>query len=196
MARPASFIVNDETRARLQPIGELNALGRSEFADALRPLFEAGPLAAALHAERPFDSYADLLGRAESAAGRLSRTEQIQVLSGHSRLGESADAVRNRSALSFREQGYDAEASLPADEVQALYKALADLNRAYEERFGFRFVVFVNGRPKAEIVKVLQARLRDSPDPDQELQAGLLAMFLIARDRLAVLSAEHNLDSE
>ena len=27
-----------------------------------------------------------------------------------------------------------------------------ELNRRYEERFGFRFVVFVNRRPKAEIV--------------------------------------------
>ena len=36
---------------------------------------------------------------------------------------------------------------------------LAELNRAYEERFGFRFVVFVAGRPRREIVPVLRERL-------------------------------------
>ena len=36
---------------------------------------------------------------------------------------------------------------------------LARLNREYEERFGFRFVVFVNRRPKAEILEVLRERI-------------------------------------
>ena len=36
---------------------------------------------------------------------------------------------------------------------------LAELNAAYEERFGFRFVVFVDRRPRAEIVPVLRERL-------------------------------------
>ena len=36
---------------------------------------------------------------------------------------------------------------------------LARLNQAYEERHGFRFVVFVNRRPKAEILDVLRVRI-------------------------------------
>ena len=180
--------MNDDTGPRLRPIAELNQLAPREFADALRPLFEAaGPLAAALHAQRPFASYLDLLVRAEFLAGRLTTEAQIEVVSAHPRIGESADAVRQRSVLSYREQGYDADAALPPDELQSVYETLADLNRAYEQRFGFRFVVFVNGRPKSEIVNVLQARLRNSPE--EELLAGLQAMFLIARDRLAHLSA-------
>jgi OHCU decarboxylase len=180
--------VSDDTGPRLRPIAELNQLAPSEFADALRPLFEAaGPLAARLYAERPFASYVDLLVRAEFLSRRLPTAAQIEVVSAHPRIGESADAVRQRSAFSYREQGYDAEAALPADEVQSVYEALADLNRAYEQRFGFRFVVFVNGRPKSEIVKVLQQRLRNSQD--EELVTGLQAMFLIARDRLSRLTA-------
>ena len=148
--------MNPEAAPRLRPIAELNQLAPSEFAEALRPLFEAaGPLAEALHAERPFASYADLLDRAESVAGRLTTAAQIEVVSAHPRIGESADAVRQTSALSYREQGYANEAALPPDEVQRVYAALADLNRAYEQRFGFRFVVFVNG--------AAQVRDRQSP---------------------------------
>ncbi|HLZ29240.1 MAG TPA: 2-oxo-4-hydroxy-4-carboxy-5-ureidoimidazoline decarboxylase [Chloroflexota bacterium] len=179
--------MDHETAPRLRTIAELNQLAPSEFAAALRPLFEAaGPLAEALHAERPFVSYPDLLDRAESVAGRLAATAQIEVVSAHPRIGESADAVRQTSALSYREQGYADEAALPSDEVRHVYAALAQLNQAYEERFGFRFVVFVNGRPKAELVKVLEERLRNAPEI--ELRAALQAMFLIARDRYQSLA--------
>jgi OHCU decarboxylase len=181
--------MNEATRPRLTPIGELNLLSPSEFESALLPLFEAaGPLAAALYAERPFDSYADVIARAESVTSGLSRAAQLEVLSAHPRIGASAAALRETSALSYREQGYEREASLPPDDLQQVYAALADLNLQYEQRFGFRFVVFVNGRSKSEIVAVLQQRLRNSPD--DELQTGLQAMFSIARDRLSVLAAD------
>ena len=58
---------------------------------------------------------------------------------------------------------------------------LAGLNRAYEERFGFRFVVFVNGRPKSEILEVLRARIERTRD--EELDTGLAELVAIARDR-------------
>ena len=56
------------------------------------------------------------------------------------------------------------------------------MNDEYERRFGFRFVVFVNRRPKKDIVKVLQARLRRTRE--EELQEGLRAIVAIAEDRL------------
>ena len=58
---------------------------------------------------------------------------------------------------------------------------LAELNRRYEERFGFRFVVFVNRRPKAEIVPILRERLERTRD--EELDTALTELVAIARDR-------------
>jgi 2-oxo-4-hydroxy-4-carboxy-5-ureidoimidazoline decarboxylase len=174
---------------RLQPgdnglvvsIGELNKLPPEEFAEALRPLFEAAePLARALYAERPFASYADLLERAERIAQHLPPAEQVEVLNAHPRIGERPEAV---SAVSYREQGYDREAGLPPDQLRQVYADLADLNAAYEQRFGFRFVVFVNKRPKSAILEVLKHRL-DNPR-EVELRTGLRDLFLIARDRSA-----------
>ena len=62
------------------------------------------------------------------------------------------------------------------------YPQMEWLNATYEEKFGFRFVVFVNGRPKREIVKVLKQRLNNPRD--QELVTGLKAVVDIARSRL------------
>ncbi|MGI9144972.1 MAG: 2-oxo-4-hydroxy-4-carboxy-5-ureidoimidazoline decarboxylase [Chloroflexota bacterium] len=172
---------------RLRPMAELNQLGSCEFGEALRPLFEAaGPLAEALQAQRPFASYADLIERGEAVAVGLSRAQQISVLNGHPRIGESGRVVKQTSDLSYREQAYDAETNLAPDALRGVYAELARLNRAYERRFGFRFVVFVNGRAKSELVPVLQERLHHSPE--EELRAGLQAIFAIARDRLRTLA--------
>ncbi len=58
---------------------------------------------------------------------------------------------------------------------------LAELNAAYEARHGFRFVVFVNRRPKAEILEVLKGRI-DNPT-DEELDTALHELVAIAIDR-------------
>jgi len=63
----------------------------------------------------------------------------------------------------------------------AVLTELAYLNQVYEEKFGFRFVVFVAGRPKDEILKVLQERLERSRE--EELETGLHELVAIARDR-------------
>src|SRR5438128_11186467 len=74
------------------------------------------------------------------------------------------------STRSLPEQGAD---SLPE---------LERLNADYEHRFGFRFVVFVNRRPKSEIVEVLRRRLGRSRA--EEMEEGLHAIVDIAADRL------------
>ena len=63
----------------------------------------------------------------------------------------------------------------------AVMTELAYLNQVYEEKFGFRFVVFVAGRPKAEILDVLGERLERTRE--EELETGLEELVAIARDR-------------
>ena len=154
----------------LVPIETLNSLPPSEFADALRPLFErAPPLSGALYARRPFPSYPELIDTAEALTNDLSVEDQIATVNAHPRIDE-----RIASAISLKEQGFQASA-----EVES---SLKTLNDEYEQRFGFRFVVFVNGRPRTAILEVLKARLGNPKD--QELHTAIEEMFLIARDRL------------
>lgn len=106
----------------------------------------------------------DPLGRARAVAAGLPEHEQIELLAAHPAIGASG-----LSPASAAEQGSDAAPEL------------AELNRAYEERFGFRFVVFVNRRPKREIVEVLRRRLERTRT--QELATGLDELVAIATDR-------------
>ena len=165
----------------MEPIAALNRADPEAFAQAIRPLFEAAPpLANALYDKRPFTSYESLIDTAEVLALAMPFHEQAVVLSAHPRIGASPSSV---SVASYREQGYSAEAGMDPAELQRIYAELADLNDLYERKFGFRFVIFVNRRQKAEIINVLRERIERGRD--QELETGIREMFHIARDRLA-----------
>ena len=138
-------------------------------------LFEhAGPLLERLRAEEPFANGPALLQRAGEILDELSEAQQIAVINAHPRIGERPDKI---SAASFKEQGYDRDTTPP----EVLLR-LARLNDEYEQKFGFRFVVFVNRRTKEAIVPVLEARLRGARD--EERRTALQEILAIAEDRL------------
>ena len=68
-----------------------------------------------------------------------------------------------------------------SDDPPEVLAELAELNRAYEDKFGFRFVVFVNRRPKSKIVPILRERLQRTRD--EELDTALDELVSIAEDR-------------
>ncbi len=144
---------------------------------AVAPLFEGAPrFLARLADARPFGGADALFARAEAIALAMPEDEQIELIDAHPRLGAPPASV---SAMSHREQGYDRETATAMAE-------LARLNREYEARFGFRFCVFVAGRPRAELVPVLEAAL--SGDRQAEIRRALVDVVAIARDRHARLS--------
>ena len=112
--------------------------------------------------------HSDPLDAAPEVIAGLSEDEKLEALDAHPAIG--AETLSARSAA---EQGADADPTVLAE--------LAGLNSAYEERFGFRFVVFVNGRPKSEILEVLRARLERTRE--EELDTALTELVAIARDR-------------
>ncbi|KAG5457366.1 MAG: Oxo-4-hydroxy-4-carboxy-5-ureidoimidazoline decarboxylase [Olpidium bornovanus] len=168
--------------AALLSIEELNALPPSEeqrFSDAVAPLFESAPaLTRHLMARKPFASYPDLIAAAEDVTARaLTREERLAVVNAHPAIGAPPKLL---SALSYAEQGYTRNPHVDDAEITA---RLQELNRVYETKYGFRFVEFVNGRPKKDIIPVIEKRLRDGT-VDSELEAGLAEMMKIARNRL------------
>jgi len=136
--------------------------------DDLAAIFERAPALA----ERVSGSdTASIVASARSELARMTEAERIAVLNAHPRIGADPASL---SALSRREQGDAAETTTLGE--------LATLNDEYERRFGFRFVVFVASRSKAEIVPVLRERLRRTRE--QELTSGIEEFLGIARDRL------------
>jgi 2-oxo-4-hydroxy-4-carboxy--5-ureidoimidazoline (OHCU) decarboxylase len=111
----------------------------------------------------------DPLGQARKVLTEVPEDEQVEALATHPRIG-AGNGLSERSA---KEQG--------SDDDPALLAALGRLNKSYEEKFGFRFVVFVNGRPRAEILSLMRERLQRPRE--EELAAGLDELVAIALDR-------------
>lgn len=137
----------------------------------LAAIFERAPgLAAALrHAGQ--DTPGTIIAKARGALEAMTEAQRVAVLDAHPRIGADAASL---SLHSRREQGEAADAASLHD--------LAELNDAYERKFGFRFVVFVAGRSKQEIVPVLRARLTNTREA--ELKIGLDEFLAISLDRL------------
>jgi 2-oxo-4-hydroxy-4-carboxy--5-ureidoimidazoline (OHCU) decarboxylase len=98
---------------------------------------------------------------AGEVARELSDEEKVEALAAHPRIGEASPEQRGNDS--------------------AVLADLAELNRAYEDKFGFRFVVFVDRRPRSAIVPILRERLKRTRE--EELETALRELVAIARDR-------------
>jgi 2-oxo-4-hydroxy-4-carboxy--5-ureidoimidazoline (OHCU) decarboxylase len=124
--------------------------------EELTELFSARTRLVELLADRK-----DPLGAAREVIAQLSEEDRAAALAAHPRIGEPSPEQRGADP--------------------AVLAELAYLNQVYEEKFGFRFVVFVNRRSRAELLPVLQERLGRSRE--EELETGLEELVRIAEDR-------------
>jgi 2-oxo-4-hydroxy-4-carboxy-5-ureidoimidazoline decarboxylase len=166
----------------------LDHISAGIFAATMAPLFEGAPrFLGRLAVARPFTTLDALFENARRIAHAMPIAEQLELIDAHPRLGAPPASV---SAMSFVEQGYDQDAAdraaHDAETERARVAAELDrLNTAYEERFGFRYCVFVAGRPRAELLAGLRAALE--ADRVAELSRAIDAVVDIAADRAAKL---------
>jgi 2-oxo-4-hydroxy-4-carboxy--5-ureidoimidazoline (OHCU) decarboxylase len=103
----------------------------------------------------------DPLTRADAVIKELPYADKIAALETHPRIGERSP----------EQHGDDPEVLAELDAM----------NRAYEEKFGFRFIVFVNRRSRSELVPVLRERLERTRV--EEMDTALGELVAIAKDR-------------
>jgi 2-oxo-4-hydroxy-4-carboxy-5-ureidoimidazoline decarboxylase len=152
----------------------LDGVPDSAFRAEMASLFEGAPrFLDRLVAASPFGSWEDLFAAASRIAAAMPEDEQVELINAHPRLGAPPATLSDHS---FREQGYDRDTTAAIVELERL-------NAAYEARFGFRYCVFVNGRPRAALVPELAAAL--TRERASELARGLHDVVAIARDRAA-----------
>ena len=143
----------------------MRELPRQLSVDELAELFEGRTALVERLARRE-----DPLTAADEVVGELSTEELQEALDAHPAIGVRRTALSARSAA---EQGDDADPEVLTE--------LERLNAAYEERNGFRFVTFVNRRPKAQVLEELCERLERPRE--EELRRAARELVAIARDR-------------
>jgi allantoate deiminase/N-carbamoyl-L-amino-acid hydrolase len=161
-------------------LAELNAATSEEFVAALDGIFEHSPwIAQRAVARRPFASRLDLLDAMCAVVDAAVEDEQLALIRAHPELAGRA-AVRNEltAASTHEQQGAGLDACSPQE-----FARLQELNRAYNAKFGFPFILAVRGHDRASIIAAFESRLAN--DADAERHTALEQIARIAEFRLA-----------
>ena len=119
---------------------------------------------------RPFEEPAEVLSEAEVAFGSLAEEDWLEAFAGHPRIGERGGATANR------EQAGTASAS------RETIRELTDVNRRYEDKFGFTYIVYATGKTADEMLAIARSRLDN--DRDQEIANSAAEQRKITATRL------------
>ena len=167
--RPATHvclrIFPDGGVARLRLFGRVDEAGRRTLAlarlNGLLPDVAEGELLAclgsrtwarAVAAERPFADADALRAAAERAMDALGKEDWDEAFAAHPRIGQPKADARGWAA---------AEQQGAAAPDRATKDALAEGNRAYEEKFGHIFLVCATGRTAASMLEDLKRRMQN-----------------------------------
>ncbi len=163
---------------------ELNALDAAGFTAALGATFEHSPwVAARTHAAGPFASV-DALHRAlMDTVHRASPDEQLALLRAHPELAGKAAIAGDMTAASVDEQSSAGLGACTPEE----FARITELNRRYNERFGFPFILAVRGLDRHRIIAEFARRVERTRD--EELAEALAQVARITRLRLDALLA-------
>jgi OHCU decarboxylase len=136
----------------------------------------------AMTATRPFKSIDDLLAKADSVWWFLDMEDWLEAFRAHPKIGEKkAAAAQSEQAQRWSAQEQSATSGAGTEVIPAL----AEGNREYEQRFGFIYIVCATGKSSEELLKILQARLKN--DSETELRNAADEQRKITRLRLAKL---------
>jgi len=136
--------------------------------------------AAQLVAARPFATQADLEAEAERIWWSLAPSAWLEAFHSHPKIGETkAAATIAASAQRWSEDEQSGTRHAPA----ATNVALAELNRVYEQKFGFIYIVCAAGKSFEELLETLRRRLNHEPEAELRLAAAEQAQITQLRLR-------------
>lgn len=112
--------------------------------------------AAKMTAERPFENVEEMVTAADRIWWALESSDWLEAFDSHPKIGEKKAAAQvPRESLSWSQS----EQSGTRDSTQQTMDELAELNRQYQEKFGFIYIVCATGKSAEEMLAILRDRL-------------------------------------
>ena len=132
---------------------------------------------------RPFADAAEIQVAADRAFDAMPNQAWLEAFGAHPRIGD-LDSLRMRLAGN-KQWSAGEQAGVEMADEETLQR-LADGNQEYEQRFGYVFIVCATGKTAAEMLALLELRLRN--DDARELSAASEEQRKITHLRLGKLT--------
>jgi allantoicase len=150
------------------PIEKLNRLGPEEARATLVACCGSARWAEDVAALRPFWDVGQLLIIGGRIWRELGREDWLEAFRAHPKIGETKPAEAAGEEARRWSEGEQARAREASEETIA---ALAGVNREYEEKFGFIFIVCATGRSAEEMLALLRDRLGNDDETEMRVAA-------------------------
>jgi len=157
---------------------ELNFLPLPDAKEALAKCCGSSQWVKRLEAQRPFTSREHLLQLADEIWFGASPEDWLEAFAHHPKIG--VKSLENRFAATKDWSGEE-QKSVQAASQQTLEKLL-HLNEAYDNKFGYIFIVCATGKSAEEMMQILEQRLPNSPE--EEIKIAMLEQNKITKLRL------------
>lgn len=118
---------------------------------------------------RPFADKDELHAKADRIWNTLAPADWREAFDHHPRIGGS-DELRKKFAETneWASEEQRGVSGAPIDVISALTEA----NRNYEARFGHIFLVCATGKTAAEMLAILESRMKNTPEAELKVAAG------------------------
>jgi len=182
-AVPANHLTLERSVSELDiELASLNSMSPSQAEAEFLKCCGSKHWARRLAGERPFASLNELVDGGERLWWSLKPDDWLEAFHSHPKIGEQKAAA----AVTVEAQRWsEDEQSGIRDSAQQIIDELAELNRAYEAKFGFIFIVCAAGKSSEEMLAILSQRLENNPE--EELRIAAAEQAKITQLRLAKL---------
>jgi 2-oxo-4-hydroxy-4-carboxy-5-ureidoimidazoline decarboxylase len=160
-------------------LNHINKLNADEALEAFLKCCGSVIWARSMVAARPFSNDSDLLRAAETAFTSMEKSDWLDAFAAHPKIG---DLNSLRQKYGNTKDWAQNEQSGVAGTSSEVLENLAAGNSAYEERFGYIFIVCATGRSAAEMLEILNSRVDN--DADIEFKVAAEEQKKITRIRL------------
>lgn len=152
----------------IQNLEWLNSLSHEEAVKTLLQCCGSRRWATEVSQGRPYQKPAELVQKAHDVWWSLEPTDWLEAFRSHPKIGEKkavAPVSTRSSEWSGQEQAGVSNAS------RETIDAFAALNWAYEQKFGFIFIICATGKTSEEMLAALKQRLENDPQTELPIAA-------------------------
>jgi 2-oxo-4-hydroxy-4-carboxy-5-ureidoimidazoline decarboxylase len=150
-------------------ISELNILAPEIVAAELTKCCGSSTWVKKMVATRPFRDEPDLMEKAHVAWAECTEQDGLEAFTHHPRIGGTEELAKKFASTSVWASG---EQSAVKQANAETLQALADGNVAYEQKFGYIFIVCATGKTADEMLALLQARMPNSSEKEIVIAMG------------------------